>query len=173
MNMKTTIISLVLLVVIAGTGYYFVYPYFNTIEVDDELPMGMTEAQTAPADADANGQADIESTTSAQGAEVVVVGPFSVEDTPAHPASGNVRVFKNTNETVIRYENYDTINGPNLHVYLAKDLEANEYIDLGPIKGTTGNINYTIPEGIDIEEYPFLLTWCVPFGVLFNYAELR
>lgn len=88
--------------------------------------------------------------------------------TSGHPASGTVSVIGD----VIRYEDFMTINGPKLHVYLSKDLEAKEYIDLGPIKGTEGNINYNIPENIDISGYKYVMYWCVPFRVLFNYAEI-
>lgn len=97
----------------------------------------------------------------------------SVMGTLGHPADGTARLLETTDGSIVRYENLSTINGPNLHVYLAKDLKANEFIDLGPIKGTRGNINYSIPDGIDIEEYPYVMHWCVPFGVLFNYAEIQ
>ena len=67
---------------------------------------------------------------------------------------------------------YETINGPNLHIYLSADLEANDYIDLGKIKATKGNVNYMVDHSIDTEKYNKVLVWCVPFQVLFSYAEL-
>jgi hypothetical protein len=73
----------------------------------------------------------------------------------------------------VRFENFKTINGPNVHVYLAKDTSGEEFIDLGAIRGTEGNINYTVPEGVDLSEYPIVMHWCVPFSVLFNYAEIQ
>jgi len=30
-----------------------------------------------------------------------------------------------------------------------------------------------VPLDTDLSEYRYVLTWCVPFGVLFNYAEVR
>lgn len=72
----------------------------------------------------------------------------------------------------LRYENYKTINGPDLRVYLATDARATEFVDLGPIKATEGNINYLIPPGTDLSRYRYALTWCEDFAVLFNSAEL-
>lgn len=60
-----------------------------------------------------------------------------------------------------------------LHLYLAKTLEADDFIDLGPIRGTRGDINYSVPDGVDLSEYKYVMYWCVPFSVLFNYVELR
>jgi hypothetical protein len=40
------------------------------------------------------------------------------------------------------------------------------------VKATEGNINYEIPEGVDPREYPYVLTWCKAFGVLFNSAKV-
>ena len=48
-----------------------------------------------------------------------------------------------------------------------------EFIDLGLIKGTEGSINYDLPEEVNIEDYPYVLHWCVPFSVLFNYAKVE
>jgi hypothetical protein len=100
---------------------------------------------------------------------------FPIQDTPFHPASGVVRVIDTIGDNtgaIIRFENYETINGPNLHVYLANDLNANDFVDLGEIRGTVGNINYFLPEEVDISQYRYVLVWCVPFGVLFHFAEI-
>jgi len=98
---------------------------------------------------------------------VPVIGTFG------HPAEGVARVIETAEGTIVRFENFKTINGPNLHVYLSKDLDAKDFVDLGPIRGTSGNINYAVPGDIDISEYTYVLHWCVPFHVLFNSAEIN
>lgn len=98
-------------------------------------------------------------------------GPFKVTGTVGHPAEGNVFVYEGSGKRFVRFEDFSTINGPQLHVYLAKDIEAKDFIDLGPIRGTEGSINYELPEDVLLSEYPYVLHWCVPFGVLFNYAD--
>ncbi|MBX2866473.1 DM13 domain-containing protein [Candidatus Kaiserbacteria bacterium] len=137
------IIGIVIIVIVLGIGYYTISPFFRNVSLDETAP----------------------ESTEVQSAEII--------DTPTHPASGTVRIIEGVDgETIIRYENFKTINGPNLHVYLAKDLDAKEFVDLGPIRGTEGNINYVVPEDIDITEYSYVMYWCVPFSVLFNYAEI-
>ena len=106
------------------------------------------------------------------GTPSIAIESFTVMPTTGHPASGQVKVLNTTDGAIIRYENLETLNGPNLHIYLAKDLGAKEFIDLGPIKGTRGNINYTVPNDVDLSEYRYVMHWCVPFGVLFNYAQI-
>lgn len=150
------------LAAVLGFAYYAISPLFINIKVDEVLPgQKMTEsASTTPS---AEIEVEVLPTQSATA---------SVVDTPAHPASGFVRVVEAEGKTYVRYENYKTINGPDLYVYLAKDIEAKEFIDLGEIKATEGNINYEVPIGTEVSEYPYVLTWCKQFGVLFNYADL-
>lgn len=107
--------------------------------------------------------------------EVVVTEPVRhpIMGTIGHPAEGTVQVIPTMEGLVARFENFSTINGPRLHLYLATDLRATDFIDLGPIKGTRGNINYPLPDDVDLSKYKYLMHWCVPFRVLFNYAELE
>ena len=192
--MKKLIIGIVVLAIL-GVGYYAISPLFNTIEVDEGLPeniltddgampsgeeklseeekAAMKEEMDKVADEEPK---DMDDPMPTDTVEETPTAPApvssSVQVTTVHPASGTVRVLATASGNVIRYEDFSTINGPNLHVYLSKDLEANDFIDLGPIKGTEGNINYDVPAGTDLTEYKYIMYWCVPFGVLFNYAEL-
>lgn len=174
--------------IVVTAAWYFVSPLFNTIEVDDAAPVAVTttpmpsgaerlapEEKIAMDQAVAEANAEVatpmaEPMPTIEPVESVVV---PVMGTVGHPAEGTVRVIITADGPVIRYENFETINGPQLHLYLAKDLEANEYLDLGPIRGTSGNINYQVPAGVDLSEYRYVMYWCVPFGVLFNYAEIN
>ncbi len=149
-------------VVILGVAWYGLSPLFMNTRVDDTVP---TASQIPNEE---KNQAN-ESTPPA----IMISEPVSIVDTPAHPASGQVRIVRNGDETIVRYENYKTINGPDVRVYLANDLDAKgEYVDLGLIKGTEGNINYSVPAGVNIDDYRYVLTWCEDFSVLFNSADL-
>jgi hypothetical protein len=150
-TMKKIIIG-VTLVVLLTVAWYGLSPLLNNKTVDDSLP-AMSENKTGEA-------------------KTVVSEPVSVVDTAAHPASGQVRIVKSEDKTYIRYENYKTINGPDVQVWLAKDLKGNDYVNLGPLKATEGNINYEVPQGIDVNDYRYALTWCEDFSVLFNSADL-
>ena len=98
---------------------------------------------------------------------------YPIIGTAGHPASGTVRIIETGDKLFVRYENFKTINGPDLLVYLAKDLKAKEFVSLGKLKATEGNINYEIPQGTNIQEYPYVLVWCEDFSVLFNYAYVK
>lgn len=146
--------------VVVGVGvlwfaYYAISPLFINIKVDESLPEQEENTQT---------QANILPSAEERVAEVV--------GTTGHPASGFARIVEAGGKTYVRYENFKTINGPDIYVYLAKDLEAREFVDLGKIRATEGNINYEIPAGVDSSQYRYVLTWCKQFGVLFNYADL-
>ena len=107
------------------------------------------------------------------GTAVFVEGPFPIKDTPGHTASGEVEIIHSPEETLIRYLDYDGTNGPDLKIYLSKDLEAEDYIDLGQSKGNKGTLIYGVPMDADLSDYKYILTWCEAFGVLFDYAEVK
>lgn len=190
---------LIFIIAIGGlwVAYYLISPIFITVEIDEELPEGLVVSEPENLSNVPSGveklsveEKEIMEKQEAEFADVVVdVADDMPEDMPeevaepmafeimytrGHPAEGTVRVLETTDGTsIIRYEDFSTINGPQLNVYLAKDLEAREFVDLGPAKGTKGNINYEVPEGIDVSEYKYVMYWCVPFRVLFNYAEIN
>jgi len=166
--MKKIIIVIVIVIVFIA-GYYFVWPYFDVIEQNDSLPESVL-----PFVKKEMVDGSMQETILGSDEEPFAFGPYDVIATTGHPASGIVRIFDTESGYVVRYENLETINGPDLHIYLSKTPDAKEYVDLGPLKATKGNINYEVPpEVTDIGEYGYVLTWCEPFNVLFNYAEIR
>ena len=189
--MKKIIITI--LVLVAGyIAWYLISPLFITIEVDEALPENIiTHSQSDPVEISDLTKSDsttdepalveeesddlvgFEAPEEIVEEEDIVPSGSSVVGTPGHAASGVVQVLETTGGSVIRYEDFETINGPQLHVYLANDLDAKDFVDLGAIKGTKGNINYEVPENIDLDDYKYVMYWCVPFGVLFNYAEIN
>lgn len=157
------IIIIIVVAVVLGVAWYGLLPLFNNKLVNDPVPSSVptTPEQTVTSD------------TPAETVKTTNSPAITITDTVAHPASGQVRVIQTGNQQILRYENYKTINGPDVRVYLATDTNATEFIDLGPIKGTEGNINYDIPAGTDLEKYHYALTWCEDFSVLFNSADLN
>lgn len=90
----------------------------------------------------------------------------------AHAVSGKAVVYDGE-ERVLRFEGFETVNGPDLRVYLAADLAAEDFVDLGELKATKGEIQYVLPEGVDLSHYRYVLIWCRAFSVLFSFAELQ
>lgn len=131
--------------------YYAISPLFRTIKVDEATPVAQAPVAQERAE---------------------MFDARSVEGTIGHPASGTARIVESGGKTYVRYENFKTINGPDLFIYLAKDKGAKEFVNLGALKATEGNVNYEIPASVNVAEYPYVLTWCKTFGVLFNSVRL-
>ena len=98
----------------------------------------------------------------------------------SHPSAGVASVLGDgSGQRFVRFENFETDNGPDLNVYLstappdapAGDFD-DDFIDLGDLKGNVGPQNYEIPEGTDLERYSTVVIWCVRFGVAFGTAGL-
>ncbi|MEK6939226.1 MAG: DM13 domain-containing protein [Nanoarchaeota archaeon] len=105
----------------------------------------------------------------AGGAALLAQGEFKPR---AHDVAGKALLIQSGDSKVLRFEDFETSNGPDLHIWLASSLGDEDYVDLGPIKATKGNVNYDVPAEVDITKYNKVLVWCVPFRVLFSYAEL-
>ncbi len=89
----------------------------------------------------------------------------------AHPTSGKVAV--NSDKTVLTFTDFKTDNGPKLLVYLSTDANSTQYIDLGDLKGVSGDFTYSIPSNTDLLKYKLVNIWCVDFSVSFGTAELK
>lgn len=82
---------------------------------------------------------------------------------------------------MVRLENLASSDGPDVKVWLS-DLDAGgdwfkyrsgKYLDLGLIKATHGNQNYTIPAGADLQGLRTVVLWCDRFSVAFGSAALQ
>jgi len=100
-------------------------------------------------------------------------GTFTGAGDGIHDAQGDAYTIPlEDGSNVLRLENFQSTNGPDLFVYLATDENASEFINLGVLKANNGNQNYEIPDDTDLEKYNKVLIWCKSFSVLFGSAEL-
>jgi hypothetical protein len=99
----------------------------------------------------------------------------------AHETRGIAAVYQLPDgKRVLRLTNFETSNGPDVHVYLvaAGDAKDNEtvkkagFIDLGSMKGNKGDQNYDVPADVDLNKYRSVSIWCARFGVNFGAAPL-
>jgi hypothetical protein len=174
MKLKWIIIILVLVL-----GYWIISPLFNILEIDEPSPL---EVDNPLAHMDSETKAEFETEMAKMKDEVMLMDDVTPEKkgllsegsfiAKAHDIEGHALLIENNGTRTLRFENFETINGPNLHIYLSADLQGKDYIDLGEIKATKGNVNYEVPSDTDLEKYNKVLVWCVPFKVLFSYAEL-
>ena len=80
--------------------------------------------------------------------------------------------------TGTRYElklmNFSSSNGPDLRVYLSKEMNPVNYIDLGPLKAIGGNQLYPISAPpSNLSQYKYALVHCRQFNHLFGWALLQ
>ena len=108
---------------------------------------------------------------------VLATGSFV---TVAHEGTGSVQVINlgNKHGTIVRLEDVDVLNGPDLRVLLSKSSDVEkaghlgDYVQLGKLKGNKGNQNYLVPVDVNIQEYHSVVIYCAPFKVVFNSANL-
>lgn len=187
--MKKLWIALITIAIIAiPIAYYIFSTAFTVIELQEDSPIDIEstveklQIKDAMDTMDAATKAEFEKQVDAAKANIMVMddvmpsGPKVIsqgEFKPrAHDVKGKSLLISKNGENILRFEDFETINGPDLRIYLSSELGNDDFIELGKIKATKGNVNYDIPAGTDLSKYKFVLVWCKPFGVLFSYAEL-
>jgi electron transfer DM13 len=105
----------------------------------------------------------------------IITGHFVGAGDGFHNTEGLAKVIQldDSGHTILRLDNFKSTNGPNVHLYLATDEAASNFIDLGRLKANNGNQNYNIPVGTDLAKYNMALIWCKDFSVLFGSAQLK
>lgn len=177
--MKGLIILLILAVLGVGSYVYFtannnvvLEEDFSLVVLDDSLNE-MDAAKKAEFDAAMENMKDkvVEMDDDMDSkANLIAEGDFKEK---AHHVEGKALLIDDNGKKIVRFEDFDTLNGPALYIYLSSDLGDDDFVDLGPIKATKGNVNYEVPAGTNTDKYNKVLVWCRPFRVLFSYAELK
>jgi len=115
-----------------------------------------------------------------KGTEPMVLGKGDFRGL-AHETKGAATVHQLADgKRILRITNFETSNGPDVHVYLvaaevAKDNDTVKragFIDLGSLKGNKGDQNYEVPADADLNKYKSVSIWCARFGVNFGTASL-
>lgn len=97
--------------------------------------------------------------------------------------SGTVTIYRYPdNRKLLRIENLNVVNGPNLRVLLSTVAEplVNDDIlkdrlrlDIGPLPAVQGNLNYaSVPVEINIRNYRSLVIYDATYGVIFGVAQI-
>ena len=110
------------------------------------------------------------------------VGEFMDQDA-LHKGSGTATIYQTGDGSLLlRLENLDVTNGPDLRVLLAthpepdrrNDLEERGYVHLGKLKGNKGSQNYPIEDpNVDPDTVGSVVIYCMPFHVVFSVATLE
>jgi hypothetical protein len=106
----------------------------------------------------------------APAAPVALLGGSFVGNTPRYDGTGSATVFDVDGSTVLRFEDFEVTNGPDLRVNLV--LTDGSMVDLGVLTGNIGNQNYDIPADVDLSQVESVLIYCRAFSVYFAEATL-
>jgi hypothetical protein len=97
-----------------------------------------------------------------------------------HGASGHALVIEVEGERYLRFEDFETSNGPDLRVYLSAAPSQSDggafdddFMELGHLKGNIGNQNYVVPASADLSRFRTAVVWCKRFGVGFAAAPVE
>ena len=178
MRTRNVIITIVVVVVLI-VAYWLISPLFIVKEVYEPSPLEIGDAlDTMDEETMAEFERQVEE-MKPMVKEMDDEMPLAVQllgqgifEPRAHEVQGKALLIEQDGKKVIRFEDFETINGPDLRIYLASDLGAKDHVDLGAIKATKGNVNYEIPSDIDTTKYNKVLVWCRAFRVLFSFAIL-
>ena len=99
----------------------------------------------------------------------------------AHKTMGKATIYRlRDGKRVLRFTNFETSNGPEVHVYLVAAPDASDsatvkragFINVASLKGNVGDQNYELPANADLNKYRAVTIWCQRFGVNFATAPL-
>ena len=197
-KIKIAIVGIIAVIAIA-IGTYTIFPLFINTTIDEPLPdtrmnigfeefMKLSEEERASIGknmardkrdnimrvfAQENVTVNDEMNISENQTNNMLTGNLIDAGDGFHMASGQVKVLQIPDgNQILRFENLDVTNGPDLYVYLATDTTAKDFVSLGRLKGNMGNQNYQIPEDTDFKKYNTVLIWCQAFSTLFGSSKL-
>ncbi len=90
-----------------------------------------------------------------------------------YTVTGNVRVYQKDGKLILALENFRSSNGPDLRVYLSKEIQPVNFNELGRLKSIQGNQLYDIPGNPDFNEYKFAVIHCQQFNRAFGFATIK
>ncbi len=187
----------VLLVPFVLVNWWLLSPYFTDDVVDEGFETSIAAALADPPDVDQATASPAIDATSAPAvtdpapemapepttpatvprAGPVLRGAGSFVGLAGHTGTGDAGIFDNPDGTsVLRLENFDIQNGPDLDVYVVPGANAvaptSDSIALGDLKGNVGNQTYELPDGTLSSGDYTVLVWCEAFAVEFVGATL-
>ena len=164
-------------VVTAGLLAFQPWRLFTNVTVNEALPTVSAPATIeSPAASSGTPEGQLPSEP-----ETLASGEFISHE---HGTAGTVRILELPDGSrVLRIEDLDTDNGPDLKVWLTDApvidgpdgwfvFDDGQYADLGSLKGNKGSQNYAIPADADLAELTSLSIWCDRFNVSFGAAAL-
>lgn len=87
---------------------------------------------------------------------------------------GNAKILLKNNAYQLQLDSsFVSSNGPDLKVYISKEIQPVNFINLGSLKSTNGSQLYNMPASVDLAQYKYALIHCQQYNHLFGSAELK
>jgi hypothetical protein len=148
---------------------------------DASMSMAENMAATSVPTAMSANMADNSASMPAPDAPVVLgSGHFGAIDF-IHKGQGQATIYKLPDgKRVLRFEQFQVANGPDLYVYLSghpaprEDAQVRQDgFEVAVLKGNIGDQNYDVPADIDLSKYRSVTIWCRRFSANFATAPLK
>ena len=92
---------------------------------------------------------------------------------PYGSVTGTAKIYKTGDKYELALENFSSSNGPDLKVYLSKEKQQVNFVNLGSLKSTAGHQLYAIPGSVNVKDYTYALIHCQQYNHLFGFAQLK
>lgn len=185
----------VLLVPFVGVNWWLLSPFFIDDVVDEDFATSIVAelgedggpdadgASSEPTDAawpadEPTGTAAPEEPVDAAPSGPVLLGAGTFVGLAGHAGTGDAGLFQDVDGSyVLRFENFDIENGPDLEVYLVPGADQTSLaagsIHLGSLAGNVGDQTYELSAGTELAPGPYTaLVWCEAFVVEFVGATV-
>ena len=114
------------------------------------------------------------------GPKVLWTGNFDRKDDVHYANSQAIIARQEDGSTVVRLQDLDAANGPDLFVYVSEHPNPNTSDELhqgghnlGTLKATNGSFNYTLDPSVDTSKIKSVVIYCRAFSVIFSAAKLQ
>lgn len=104
-------------------------------------------------------------------AQVAYRGVFG--NGPFGSIMGVAKIYSTEKGYSLVLDSFNVSNGPDLHVYLSKQVQPVNFIDLGVLRTTSGRQTYPVNGMPDFTEYKYALIHCQQYNHLFGSANLQ
>ncbi|MGI8460918.1 MAG: DM13 domain-containing protein [Solirubrobacterales bacterium] len=172
--------------VLIGTVAIGYWTGFRDTEVNEEVAVAASEASGAERAAALRGDGGSAEGSDGGGtsgggsdADAAPKGPVSlasgtVEGADGHAGNGRAEVVETGgHERVLNLTDLSLNPGPDVDVFLSTSTEGiDDAVNLGDLKGSSGNQEYPIPAGTDLTKYSNVVIYCHPFTVRIAVAPL-
>ncbi len=173
MRTVTKVILGIVGVAVLLIGWWLISPLFLEETVDEGLPPTSLDTTVEEGEAEEATEPPASEDDGAATEFTDLAGVF-MDGEKNYETSGNIQTIRAEDGVYLRFEDFQTTNGPDLFVYLIQPgMETTEGISLGSLKGNTGNQNYLVPEDVELTQYTTVVIWCRAFDATFGTGELN